>query len=142
MKYFPEGARSAMKGVLLVTRWKSSRVRGTPAVAAMARKCTTLLVLPPRAMVITIAFSKARLVRRSRGLISLSMQILMASAALTHSRIFAGDVAGVEEEPGRESPIDSIAVAMVLAVYMPPQAPAPGHACCSMSSIISSLFLD
>lgn len=139
MKYFPEGARSAMKGILSETRWMSSSVRATPAVAAMARKWTTPLVLPPRAMVMTRAFSKERGVRRSQGLMLRSMQVLMASAALMHSRIFAGDDAGVEEEPGRERPMDSMAVAIVLAVYMPPQAPGPGQACCSMSSMIWSL---
>lgn len=142
MKYFPEGARSAMNGILSLTRWMSSRVNCTPAVAAMARKCRTPFVLPPRAIVITNAFSKDRLVRRSRGLISRSMQTLMASAALTHSRILAGEVAGVDEEPGRVNPMDSMALAMVFAVYMPPQAPAPGQACCSMSVRISSWDLE
>lgn len=62
---------------------------------------------------------------RSLGKIGLSIQTLMASAALPHSLIFAGDVAGVEEEPGSENPMLSMAVDMVLAVYIPPQAPAP-----------------
>ena len=87
----------------------------------------------------TRAFSKERLLRRSRGLMSFSMHVFIASAAFTHSRIFAGEVAGVDDEPVSVRPIDSIAVAIVFAVYIPPQAPAPGHACCSMSSIISSL---
>ena len=38
MKYRPEGARSAMKGILSETRWMSAKLRETPAVAAMARK--------------------------------------------------------------------------------------------------------
>ena len=36
-----------------------------------------------------------------------------------------GSSAGVEEEYGRLMPRASIAVAMVLAVYIPPQAPGP-----------------
>ncbi len=71
----------------------------------------------------------------------LSIHIRIASATLTHSRIFAGEVAGVDEEPGRVRPIDSMAVAIVFAVYIPPHAPAPGHACCSISSMISSFVL-
>jgi hypothetical protein len=39
-----------------------------------------------------------------------SMQTLIAAAALAHSRIFAGEVAGVVEEFGRVSPIASIEV--------------------------------
>lgn len=39
-----------------------------------------------------------------------SMQILMASAARSHSRILAGDSAGFEDEPGRDKPIASMAV--------------------------------
>ena len=54
----------------------------------------------------------------------------------------AGSVAGVLEEPGRVRPIASMALDMVFAVYMPPQAPGPGHACCSKSSNISSLVRD
>jgi hypothetical protein len=49
-----------------------------------------------------------------------------------------GDVAGELADPGRDSPKVSIMVAKVLAVYMPPQAPAPGHAFFSISVMISS----
>jgi len=64
-----------------------------------------------------MAFSKDFLVSISRGLMLRSMHILIASAALAHSRIFAGDSAGVLEEPGRDRPIASTAVAIVFAVY-------------------------
>lgn len=49
-----------------------------------------------------------------------SMHVLIASAALAHSRIFAGESAGFEDEPGRDIPMASIAVDIVLAVYIPP----------------------
>jgi hypothetical protein len=104
----------------------------------MARKWRTLLVLPPSAIVITRAFSKDLFVRRSLGRMFLSRQMIIASAALAHSLIFDGDEAGVDDDPGSERPIDSIAVAMVFAVNIPPHAPAPGHACLSRSSMISS----
>src|SRR5271156_1779487 len=110
-----------MKGILLLTRWKSSSVRPTSAVAAMARKCRTALVEPPRAISMTMAFSNERLVMRWRGVISFSRQTRMASAALAHSRILAGELAGVDDEPGRVRPIDSIAEAIEFAVDMPPQ---------------------
>jgi hypothetical protein len=61
----------------------------------------------------------------------------MASAALAHSLILAGDSAGFDDDPGRQRPMASMAVLMVFAVYIPPQAPAPGQACCSRSSITS-----
>lgn len=91
----------------------------------------------PSAIVITKAFSKDSFVKSLLGVISCSIQILIASAALTHSRILAGDSAGFEEDPGSERPIASIAVDIVLAVYIPPHAPAPGQECCWMSSITS-----
>ncbi len=142
-----------MKGTLSLTLWISLRERGTSAVPAMARKWSTALVEPlgqvskptfnwdhfthPRAMVMTRAFSNDSLVIRSRGRIFFSMQILIASAAFSHSLILAGDSAGVDEEPGRVRPIASMAVDMVLAVNMPLHAPAPGQACRSRSSITS-----
>ena len=47
----------------------------------------------------------------------------MASTARLHSANFNGSAAGVEELYGNERPIASIATAIVLAVYKPPQAP-------------------
>ena len=103
--YRPEGARSARNGILFETRWKSSRVRGTPAVPLMASKCKTALVEPPSTIIMTSAFSKDALVRSFLGVMFFSMHTRMAAAALAHSRIFAGDVAGVVDELGRVSPI-------------------------------------
>ena len=45
--YFPEGFKSAKKGVLSEIRWKSSRVRSTLTARAMAMRWSTALVLPP-----------------------------------------------------------------------------------------------
>jgi hypothetical protein len=47
----------------------------------------------------------------------------MAAPARRHSSSFKGSTAGTEDEYGRVMPIASMAEAMVLAVYMPPQAP-------------------
>jgi hypothetical protein len=46
-----------------------------------------------------------------------------------HSSSLSGSSAGMEDENGRLIPSASMAEAIVLAVYMPPHAPAPGHAC-------------
>ena len=103
--YLPDGARSARKGILFETRWKSSRVKGTPAVPAMASIWRTALVEPPSTIIMTSAFSKEAFVRSLRGVMFFSIHTRMAAAALAHSRILAGDVAGVVEELGRVRPI-------------------------------------
>jgi hypothetical protein len=48
----------------------------------MASVCSTPFVDPPRAIIITSAFSKDFFVKQSLGLMFFSMQILIASAAL------------------------------------------------------------
>ena len=94
----------------------------------MAIRWRTALVEPPRAIVTTIAFSKARRVMMSRGLMSCSRRLRTAAPARRHSSNLPGSTAGMLALSGSDIPRASIAVAMVLAVYMPPQAPAPGHA--------------
>jgi len=62
----------------------------------------------------------------------------MAAPASRHSCCFSGEIAVFEEDPGRVIPMASIAVAMVLAVYIPPQAPGPGQACRMISKRVGS----
>mmetsp|Transcript_15904 Transcript_15904/g.41237 ORF Transcript_15904/g.41237 Transcript_15904/m.41237 type:complete len:264 (+) Transcript_15904:302-1093(+) len=133
MTYLPEGFRSAMKGTRLETFWKSSMLSGTLQALAIASRCSTALVEPPVAMMSTIAFSNAARVMMSRGLRSIFMRLSSAAPAIRHSSRFRGSSAGMEEEYGNVMPIASMAEAMVLAVYMPPQAPAPGHELRTMS---------
>ena len=83
--------------------------------------------VPPNAITTTIAFSNASRVIMSRGLISFSNRYRIACPARRHSSSLAGSSAGIEPLYGRLMPNASIADAIVLAVYMPPQAPAPGH---------------
>ena len=59
-----------MKGVLSLILWKSARSKGQPAALDMASRCSTALVLPPRAMTVVMAFSNALGVIMSRGLMS------------------------------------------------------------------------
>ena len=45
----------------------------------------------------------------------------------------AGSSAGIPLRPAGESPMNSMTVLIVFAVYWPPQAPAPGHETLSIS---------
>ena len=63
----------------------------------------------------------------SRGLRSSLSRLSAAAPAILHSIILSGSSAGMEELYGSVMPSASIADAIVLAVYMPPHAPAPGH---------------
>src|SRR5258706_12876836 len=94
----------------------------------MAIKCSTALVLPPKTIITVIAFSKSFLVIISEGLISFSINKRIAFPASWHSIFLSSLNAGLEEEYGKLIPKASIALDIVLAVYIPPQAPAPGHA--------------
>lgn len=138
MTYFPDGLRSASSGIRSLTDWKSSMVSLTPTECAMAMRWRTALVEPPVMLTTTMAFSKADRVRMSRGLISFSRRVRIALPASRHSCCLAAEIAGLEEEPGRVMPMDSMAVAIVLAVYMPPHAPGPGQAWRIMSKRVAS----
>ena len=63
----------------------------------------------------------------------------MAWPAIRHSSFFSGSSAGMLELYGRVMPIASAAEAIVLAVYIPPHAPAPGQALRTMSNRSSSV---
>src|SRR5688500_4401915 len=65
----------------------------------------------------------------SAGLIFFSIRFLIALPAARHSCFFSSLNAGFDEEYGKLIPRASIADDMVLAVYIPPHAPALGHDC-------------
>src|SRR5690606_14770256 len=90
-------------------------------------KWSTALVEPPRTTIRRMAFSKALRVMISDGLISFSNRMRIYLPVSKHSFFFSSDTAGLEDEYGRLIPKASIAEAIVLAVYIPPQAPAPGQ---------------
>ena len=131
--YRPLGRRSARTGTRLPIRVKSSRLSFTPAECAMASRCNTAFVLPASAMTVVIAFSKARRVMMSDGLMSNRTSLTTASPARRQSSRFARDTASCAELLGRLIPRASMAEAIVLAVYMPPQLPGPGMALHSIS---------
>ena len=140
MTYFPLGFKSAINGVLSLTAWKSSKVKVIPHACAIAIKCNTAFVLPPRAITMVIAFSKAALVMISLGFKSIFNKCLIAFPAKKHSSIFNGSSAGIVLEYGNVIPEASIADAMVFAVYIPPHAPAPGHEFLTISFLSSSVI--
>src|SRR3989338_11597387 len=79
-------------------------------------------------MTALIAFSKAFLVMISLGLMFFLMRLRSALPASYASCSFFLSTAGRDAPPGRLIPMDSIAEDIVLAVYIPPHAPGPGHA--------------
>ena len=98
------------------------------AACAIASRCSTALVEPPSATVTAMAFSKALRVRMSEGRSPARSSCTTASPARRQSSRLAALTASCAELFGRLSPSASIAEAMVLAVYMPPQLPGPGIA--------------
>ena len=139
MLYLPKGLRSASSGTRSPIVLKSSIVRSTSAECAIASRCRIKLVEPPSAKQVVIAFSKALRVIMSRGLRSSSSSLSTAAPAFSQSLRFGWPIATCAELPGRLIPSASIALAIVLAVYMPPHEPAPGMAYFSTSLSSSSV---
>ena len=86
-----------MKGTRSLAAWKSSIPSGTPAARAIAMRCNTALVEPPRAITTTMAFSKASRVMIRRGLRSRSSRFRTAAPARRHSSRLSASSAGVHE---------------------------------------------
>lgn len=103
----------------------------------MASRCSTALVEPPNAITTAMAFSKASLVRMSRAVIPRRSISTTASPDLRAYSSRRLSMATGEALPGKDIPSASAALAMVLAVYMPPQAPSPGQMARSMMSTSS-----
>ena len=129
----PEGLRSHSTGTRPRMVSKSSMVRGTSAAWAMARRCSTALVEPPSAMTTAMAFSKALRVRIWRAVRPAAMASARTRAEVFVLSAFSASMADIVDEPGRLIPMASMAEDMVLAVNIPPQAPAPGQAVFSIS---------
>src|SRR5215469_18736306 len=94
----------------------------------MAKRCSTALVDPPRAITTVMAFSNASLVMISDGRIPRLSRFTTAAPAAAESFSFSFETAACAELLGRLIPNASIAEAIVLAVYIPPQEPGPGIA--------------
>ena len=141
IEYFPLGFKSARTGVFFPILSKSFRESFILASFAMARRCNTALVEPPRAMTIVIAFSSDFFVTISLGFRSFLIQFISALAAFLVSVDFDFETAVCAELLVKDKPIASIAHAIVFAVYMPPHDPGPGIAffsiCINSLSFIS-----
>ena len=125
---FPPGFMSAICGTFAAMRLKSSRFSSTPASLAIANKCNTAFVLPPKAFASAIAFSNAFFVRMSLGRIPSRNIFTTASPARRASTSRRESIAGAEAEPGNDNPSASPIDDIVFAVNIPPHAPSPGHA--------------
>ena len=119
----------------------SSIWSGIPSSRATASRCSTPFVDPPLVATAAIAFSSEAFVitslgrRRARSMSITSSPQERATSSLRPSS------AGTIAEPAGEIPSASKAIAIVLAVNWPPQAPAPGDAasssaCSSCSEIL------
>ena len=77
--------------------WKSSMVNSISAALAIAKKCKTALVDPPKTAIKRMAFSSDFLVTTSFGLISCSTKWRKALPTRSHSAFLSGLTAGLEE---------------------------------------------
>ncbi len=103
----PCGFMSAMCGTRAPTRLKSSSSSATPASKAMASRCSTMLVEPPSAMPMAMAFSNASLVRMSRGRMSWARRLITAWPLANAKSSRRRSTAGADELPGSDMPIAS-----------------------------------
>ncbi len=121
-------------------RVKSSRVRSTSASRAIASRCSTALVEPPSAITTAMAFSNASRVRICRAVMPARSMPTTASPERCANPSRRRSTAGGAAEPGSDMPSASPTAAIVLAVYMPPQAPSPGQIARSMRSTSSRVI--
>ena len=124
----PDGFRSRSSGTRALMRSKSSSASSRPASCAIAIRCSTALVDPPVVATDAIAFSSDCRVMMSRGRTPPRTRLITRSPAARATSAFFGSVAGTLPLPSAAMPRNSLAIAIVLAVNWPPQAPAPGHA--------------
>ncbi len=118
----------------------SSIVSGTPISRATASRCSTPLVEPPLVATAAIAFSSAGLVMTSLGRLPARSTSITSSPHCRATSSLRPSSAGTIAEPAGEIPSASNAIAIVLAVNWPPQAPAPGEAASSSSCSCSSVI--
>ncbi len=137
----PPGLRSASVGTLRLIASKSSIVSGRPDSRAIASRCSTALVEPPLVSTAVMAFSSDSRVMMDFGVRLDFTSSITSRPASRPTSALAGSVAGTEPLPIGAMPRNSIAIAIVLAVNCPPQAPAPGHAWSSRSFSSASVIL-
>ena len=128
------GVRSAMAPNSSMSSW-------IPYSWAIASRWSTPLVEPPVAATLAIPFSSASRVTIDEGRTSRRTRSITSSPVRRAAASLAGSSAGIPLRPDGERPMNSMTVLIVLAVYWPPQAPAPGQAAFSISWSSSSVIL-
>ena len=98
------------------------------------------MVEPPNAITTAMAFSNASLTMTSRAVMPRRSISTTASPDRRAKPSRRRSVAGGAALPGSDMPSASAALAIVLAVYMPPQAPSPGQIARSIASTSSRLI--
>jgi hypothetical protein len=99
------------------------------------------LVEPPVAATLAMPFSSAARVTIDDGRTSRRTRSMTSSPVRRAAASLAGSSAGMPFKPAGDSPMNSMIVLIVLAVYWPPQAPAPGQATFSISCSSSRVIL-
>ncbi len=98
------------------------------------------MVEPPLQAIAAIAFSRLSRVMMSLGSWPRLSTSMTSSPACLATSALCGSSAGTIEKPAGEIPSTSNAIAIVLAVNWPPQAPAPGDAASSIAVSSSSVM--
>ena len=132
---------SATIGVRSAIVAKSSMSSWIPNSWAIASRCRTPFVEPPVAATEAMPFSSACRVTKDDGRASRRTRSITSSPDRRAASSLAGSSAGIPFSPPGDRPMNSITVLIVLAVYWPPHAPAPGHATFSISYSSSSVIL-
>ena len=123
---------SATIGVRSAMAPKSSMSRSIPNSWAIASRCRTPFVEPPVAATDAMPFSSADRVTIDDGRMSRRTRSITSSPERRAASSFFGSSAGMPLSPPGDSPMNSRTMLIVLAVYWPPHAPAPGHAAFSI----------
>ena len=118
----------------------SSIVSGTPASRAIASRCSTALVEPPVAKTEAMAIAQRRMRDDRPRRISFSRSCITSLPQSIATCALPGSTAGTSFAPIGEMPRKVIAVAMVLAVNWPPQAPRRGRRVSRTAALLLGIF--
>ncbi len=124
----PEGASFTKCGVRALAASQSSMVMGQPAACAMAVRCNTVLVEPPKAMSHSMALWMAASLTMSPILTPFSTSSMILAPACLARRRRSEYTAGMVPLPGSATPKASHRQFIELAVNMPEQLPQVGQA--------------
>ena len=130
----PAGRTFTISGVRADNSWNRSRVSGTPARPAMARRCTIALVDPPTASIRVMALSKASAVSTCEGRTPSEARPTARAPTSSATCNRRESMAGTAAAPGSVMPSPSTIVAMGEAVPISGQCPRDGPAAASRRS--------